>query len=144
MSGYSFNLTTAKTKRLMQELGSRVQNIEPPLRGFGYYKEQEIQRQFDEEVDPDGKPWAELAPSTLAKKRREGYPDKILTRTGKMQKTVKAIASSRNLYIKIGFPGGFHQRGTSKMPQRRILGINDRDRAKLRQLVRIYVGGRGR
>lgn len=135
-------LTTKEISRLMKNLSSRVRNLDPPLRGFGNYLGRKTEQQFVQQEDPDGRPWADLAPSTLAQKRRQGYPDDILTRTGKMRRSFKAIASSRSLTITMSFPAQFHQSGTRKMPQRRILGLNPERRDELRKLVRVYVGGR--
>lgn len=83
-------ITERKTDRLMRELESTIKDLSEPLSKFGEYVEDQTEQQFEREVDPDGIPWAALAPSTLAEKRRLGYPDSILTRTGKMRQTVKA------------------------------------------------------
>ncbi|NEP15199.1 MAG: hypothetical protein F6K14_34530 [Symploca sp. SIO2C1] len=102
--------------------------------------EQETERQFATETDPDGVRWAALAPSTLAQKRRLGYPDNILTRTGKMRNSVVAIADARSVLIGVDVPYAiFHQQGTRKMPQRRILGMNDKREQKLRKLIRVWI-----
>lgn len=49
---------------------------------------------------------------------------------------------SRSVEISVDFPVQFHQRGTSKMPQRRVLGMAQKDRRKLRDEIRIYVRNR--
>lgn len=137
-----FEYSGKQVSKLMKELNSKVKNLEPPLQGWGGYMEEETEKQFVSQVDPDGQPWAALAPSTLEQKRRQGYPDDILTRTRKMRRSVKAIASSRSVEIRIDFPAQFHQEGTDKMPQRRILGLNNERKGELRRRVRVYIGGR--
>jgi len=105
--------------------------------------EQETERQFVTETDPDGVRWAALAPSTLAQKRRLGYPDSILTRTGKMRRSVNSVADARGVLIGVDVPYAiFHQQGTRKMPQRRILGMNDKRRGKLVKLIRVWIKAR--
>ena len=136
----SIELDGRQTKAILKRYKSRVQNLEPPLKGWGNYMEQETERQFATETDPDGVRWAALAPSTLAQKRRLGYPDSILTRTGKMRNSVVAIADARSVLIGVDVPYAiFHQRGTRKMPQRRILGMNDKREQKLRKLIRVWI-----
>ena len=126
--------------RLLKRYGSKLRNLEKPLTGFGNYFVSETEKQFVTETDPDENRWADLAPSTLAEKRRLGYPDDILTRTGKMRKSVNAIATSKALAIKIQSEYAiYHQEGTSKMPQRKILGMNDKRRERLAKLIRVYL-----
>lgn len=125
---------------LLKKYGSRLRNLEPPLRGFANYFLTETEKQFVSEKDPEGNRWADLAPSTLAEKRRLGYPDDILTRTGKMRKSVDAIATAKTLVIRMRSEYAiFHQEGTSKMPQRKILGMNDKRRERLAKLIRVYL-----
>ncbi len=79
-----------KINRVMRELESTIKDLSVPLQKFGDYKVDQIEQQFEREVDPDGTPWAALAPSTLAEKRRLGLDNGILTRTGDMRRSVKA------------------------------------------------------
>ncbi|NER97508.1 MAG: hypothetical protein F6J86_27275 [Symploca sp. SIO1B1] len=132
-----------QTKAILKRYKSRVRNLENPLRGWGNWMEQETERQFATETDPDGVRWAALAPSTLAQKRRLGYPDSILTRTGKMRRSVNSVADARGVLIGVDVPYAiFHQQGTRKMPQRRILGMNDKRRGKLVKLIRVWIKAR--
>ncbi|NES17878.1 MAG: hypothetical protein F6K41_02900 [Symploca sp. SIO3E6] len=132
-----------QTKAILKRYKSRVRNLENPLRGWGNWMEQETERQFVTETDPDGVRWAALAPSTLAQKRRLGYPDSILTRTGKMRRSVNSVADARGVLIGVDVPYAiFHQQGTRKMPQRRILGMNDKRRGKLVKLIRVWIKAR--
>ncbi|NEP56008.1 MAG: phage virion morphogenesis protein [Symploca sp. SIO2G7] len=136
----SIEFDGGKTKALLKRYKSRVRNLENPLKGWGNYMQQETERQFATETDPDGVRWAALAPSTLAEKRRKGYPESILTRTGKMRNSVLAIADARSILIGVDVPYAiFHQQGTRKMPQRRILGMNDKREQKLRKLIRVWI-----
>ena len=141
----TIEINRSQTDAMVKRYNSRIRNLEPPLRGWGNWIVNQTNHQFDTESDPDGVPWAALAPSTLKEKRRLGYPDHILTRTGKMRKSAIAIADAKNALIAIDVPYAlFHQEGTDKMPQRRILGLNDKRREKLLKLIRVYIGGRGK
>ena len=79
-----------------------------------------IQSEFNAGVDPYGRPWAKLKPSTLARGRRPPP----LTHTGKMRGgiTVKPMAGAG---IEITFasdvPAIFHQYGTKRMAARPML-----------------------
>ncbi|MHC5939516.1 hypothetical protein [Nostoc sp.] len=65
--------------------------------------------------------WAALSPATIAQKERLGYPRKILTRTGAMRGSPKAVVIGKSVKITVAFPSEFHQRGTRKMTKRQIL-----------------------
>lgn len=136
-------VTQTRTQEMLKIFKSKVRDLSPPLQGFANYLKEETEKQFEQEKDPEGDRWADLAPSTLAQKRRLGYPDKILTRTGKMRKSVRVAVSGRNLIFAIASPYAiFHQEGTKKMPQRKILGLPPTRLNKLGGLVRTYIKGR--
>ena len=72
------------------------------------------------QTDPvDGSPWAPRKQPT------GGWP--ILNRTGKMFGSTKFKSAGKMLFsASVGVKyGGFHMTGTSKMPQRRWLGIGE-------------------
>lgn len=136
-------ITQERTRAMLAAFKSKVRDLSPPLEGFGNYLKLETEKQFDEEKDPDGDRWAALAPSTLIQKRRAGYPDKILTRTGKMRESIKIEATKRGLLFAIASPYAiFHQEGTKKMPQRTILGLPSNRINHLAGLIKVYVRGR--
>ncbi|MGL5926336.1 phage virion morphogenesis protein [Chroococcidiopsis sp.] len=136
-------VTQDKTAAMLKSFKSKVRDLSPPLEGFANYLKKETEQQFEQEKDPEGDRWANLAPSTLTQKRRLGYPDKILTRTGKMRKSVRVAVSNRNLIFAIATPyATYHQEGTKKMPQRKILGLTSVRLNELGGLVRTYIKGR--
>ncbi len=81
-----------------------------------------VQRQFENGVDPYGRPWAPLRPSTIGTGRKPppltGFTRKLRDGTG-----VKVRPGGRaGLVVKIGAPyGTFHQTGTRFMVARRIM-----------------------
>ena len=79
-----------------------------------------IGKQFTRGRDPFGRPWAALAASTLARGRRPPP----LTDTGKMRRGIRVLPRRPSgIAIEVPGPGGFHQFGTSRMPQRQILPL---------------------
>lgn len=97
---------------------------------------------FDREVDPDGRDWAPLKESTLARRRRDGKKgSKKLFVTGAMRGDIKlirgsaigAIATNTGAGVRIGVTdpaqvtkAGAHNYGRGS-PQRRFLGIGRLD-----------------
>lgn len=75
-----------------------------------------LQEQFDGGFDPDGRPWAPLAMSTL----RRGRHSPPLTDTGRMRAHVRAVRVGTNVAIESEPPAVYHQSGTSRMPRRQI------------------------
>ena len=78
-----------------------------------------LRAQFVNGVDPYGKPWAALRPSTL----RSGRRPPPLTDSGKLAAGTGAKPMGRaGISLTVGAPYGvFHQTGTKNMAKRRIL-----------------------
>jgi len=58
-----------------------------------------------------------------------------------MRKSVVAIADAKSVLIGVDSEYAiYHQEGTDRMPQRRILGLNDKRKEKLVKLIRVYIG----
>jgi phage gpG-like protein len=118
---------------LLASLDRALRRIEQPrdlLDRLGARLVANIQERFDRKVDPDGRAWAPLAPSTLAryeaqdKGRRRGT---LLERTGQMRASLSA--NSGPDYVEVGMArltdkGGrwaiplLHETGTRRMPRR--------------------------
>lgn len=92
----------------------------------GDYFQRRVEEGFKKEVDPYSRRWAKLSPATITDKRRRGYPLKILTRTSRMRKSIRVIINKKSVRIVVPFPGEFHQAGTRKMPQRKIIPDKNR------------------
>ncbi|MEH2135435.1 phage virion morphogenesis protein [Nostoc sp.] len=107
--------------RPLGRLGGKLSNPTEFLENTGGYLLKRAEQSFRTETDPYGKKWVSLSPATIAQKERLGYPLKILTRTGSMRSSPRAIVQGKAVKIVVAFPSEFHQRGTRKMPQRQIL-----------------------
>lgn len=101
-------------------------------------------QRFDNEVDPDGRPWAPLSTETLRRRKRKGGKQgkKILVQTGAMRAAIRRIRGSASGLIAVNTGAGFrigvadkeqtgkaaaHQFGTAGIPVRRFLGIGRLD-----------------
>lgn len=108
-------------------------------------------RRFEQEVDPDGKPWAKLKASSLRRKARKGAGDRqILVQTGAMKKAIKIIrggVGSTFTNVGAGFRIGIQDpqiaeyarvqnRGYGSIPKRRFLGIGALDIKAVDSLLR--------
>ena len=91
---------------------------------------------FGSEQDSNGSKWAELRPSTIA---RKGH-DRILFETGALRDSLVSVGGPNN--IAEAFPRGlvfgtsdekalFHQDGTSRMPARPPVGLSEETLGKL-------------
>lgn len=83
--------------------------------------------------------WPGLAASTLAQKAAHGYPADPLVRTGDLRESLvnpgRAAQSSGDtlIYASDVDYAGYHQDGTSKMPQRKVIDLRTDDRRRLEQ-----------
>jgi phage gpG-like protein len=123
----------------------KFRNLKPPFRGVAYFMRDDVLERSRSQTDPEGNRWAALAPSTIVKKQRMGYPMTILTATGDMWRSLRVVFTDKFAEITITAPYSiFHQEGTSKMPQRKILGINKKILDYATKIIRGYIRGRGR
>lgn len=107
--------------RDLRKLGVKLTNQSDAMQEVGQYFQRRVEEGFRKEVDPYNKRWAKLSPATIADKQRRGYPLKILTRTRRMRSGVRIIINKKSIRITVPFPSEFHQSGTRKMPQRKII-----------------------
>jgi phage gpG-like protein len=137
----NFSVDVRINRDEVKKITGRIKNIIRPLALFAKKKSADIQKQFDNHTDPEGKPWAPLSPVTIARKKQN--KDKILTHYGPLRKSVKVEVLQEGLRLTTGAPyAKFHQEGTSRMPQRKILAITEQDKVRLGRFIRQHVAGR--
>lgn len=113
-------------------LAQRLQRLEPLLQEVKTVAQTSVNRSFETGVDPDGNPWARLAPSTL--RDRRGGQGKLLQRTGKGRRSVRFIIQGNELKITYLGYMRFHQQGTRKMARRQFAPTPENfERGKLGQ-----------
>lgn len=133
------NIPNANTWiRRYEELRGRPKNLQPVFDWFGAYMVTgSIQRNFEAEGRPS--PWAPLSPA-YAEWKEAHYPGQpILQLTGRMRASFHWRSSPQTLKIWNTRPYfRYHQTGTSRMPARISLLLQDADKAVLTRKCRQY------
>lgn len=138
----SFTVELLSSKSEIDKFRKRVRDVQKPLTSFLKYKRELINNQFETFTDPDGKPWQPLKEST--KRRKKINADKILTHKGLMRRSLETEVNQNSFRIWFTSPyARYHQTGTRKMSQRRILGFTEKDRTKLKKLITVFVTAKG-
>lgn len=104
------------------QLASQCADLSPAFKDFGEFYMDKLDRQFRSESDPYNSGWSPLAASCLARKLKLGRIPKILQSRGHMRARTSYAVSP--MAISIGFNDAkakWHDRGTSKLPQRQLL-----------------------
>lgn len=122
---------------------ARMERPAELMQALGAELEANIERRFDTKVDPDGRPWAPLAESTLERYAEEDDGARrgtLLERTGQMRNSLTANAGDD--FVEVGMSrltdGGkwsiplLHETGTARMPRRGIF-LSDPDAGTLGQ-----------
>lgn len=122
----------------IKKITGRLQNVEPPLKTIARKQLDKISQQFSSQTDPDGNKWASLKESTLRTKKVNR--DKILTRTGALAKSFQSEVTRNSLRIYSESDYGiYHQTGTVKMEQRKIVGFSNKDWGEIRKQITVWV-----
>lgn len=123
----------------LDKLGGKLTNQTQFMQESGRYFLKRVEQSFRKEVDPYNQKWAKLSPATIDYKQRQGYPLKILTRTGVMRRSPQVSVDRKSVKITVAFPSQFHQRGTRKMPKRQILPEKRLSKTDERNLVDLAI-----
>ncbi len=125
----------------LERLARKLDRLEVPMRQAGLYMERELKLGFARQSDPDGKPWAALKPSTIARKRSSA----ILRDTGTLAGGISLTSvsnSSATVAATAGADYGIYSAtGTSRMAQRQFIGIGDRHIPHITKIVSSYLEG---
>lgn len=127
------------TFRFLKKLQARLKNQSILMDEIGDYWEGRVLEGFRKETDPYGKKWKPLSPATIAAKERKNYPRNILVASGNMKRKLKITVKRKSVRIQIGFPSRFHQRGTPRIPQRKIIPENQIPKRDLRNIQDIII-----
>lgn len=138
----SFKLDTRAAQKIMNSLERGLNDFKPVLKQASQYQLGKVEQQFGSEGETITGKWKELQQKTIKQRIAAGYgPGPILTASGKLRKSVKQEKltptelriGSKNAYFK------YHQLGTSKMPQRQILGHSREMTDKVVDIAQKYV-----
>jgi phage virion morphogenesis protein len=156
MTSITITITSDTLTQALRDLERRALDPRPAFADMGEYLLRETRGRFDNETDPQGTPWAELAPSTIKSKQRRQKGDKtkagkararvkapptaILRETNTLRDTITYQATSDSL--RLGTPqqyGVFPQFGTRKMPKREFLGVGGADAQELLAILEDFL-----
>lgn len=91
--------------------------------------------------------WTPLAPSTIERKQRSGYPLDILVRTGELRESLSgrgkgSIETIQPLEMHLGTSSHsavFHQRGTSRMPARPVIMLPEEQKTRWHKIIHKFL-----
>ncbi len=124
----------ADFNRELDNRWDRADNLKKPLDDAAQYMLDQIKQNFAK----SGSIWKRWP------KRKKFYTHPILRKTGKLSEgfdhrvgPTKAVISNPVSYFK------FHQLGTSKMPARKMWGINNRNAREIQKRIQLYLQSGG-
>jgi phage gpG-like protein len=137
-------------------IGDRAMEAEPALLGIAQQMQSIVEKRFEEE----GPGWEPLAASTVSYKASHGLNPKILQATEEMKDSLTGAAGSMSAAGATTRPAGvlhlthdelvfgtadpkaaFHQKGTARMPQRKILDFSTEDYLGFSREIQAYLMG---
>jgi phage virion morphogenesis protein len=128
----------------LSELTAKLANLRPAMADIGESALRKVRKRFDQEVDPDGSKWNELAEATIkakARRKRTGKPYRtnaepsaILKDTFTLRDSITYQASNSSVAIGTNiFYGGFNQ------STRPFLGVDSEDQIEIVEIIRDYL-----
>lgn len=96
----TLRISSDDLERKLAEIIKKMNAPAPLYRNIGEYLVRQTQRvRFNSETDPDGVPWAPLAPSTLRRKRKIGAIMKTLQERGNLRRSIAYQADSQGVAV---------------------------------------------
>jgi hypothetical protein len=129
-------------KRHLLNMGDRVRDMRPFFHELVDFLEAHEKKQFQTEGRHASGGWAELAASTIAAKRREGFGSKgimrrtdalfdALTKTSARGAVRDITPDSLHFSVDLDWPAGVHQHGSGNLPRRRLVELDRTDRKQI-------------
>ncbi|MDC8012929.1 phage virion morphogenesis protein [Tahibacter soli] len=139
--GFVMEWEDAAARVRLTELIKRGTNTRPLMLEIGYELVRSTLQRFDDEVDPDGNPWVELKPATLARKKGS----KKLIEDGFLRGGI-AVLEATDGFVEIGADreyAAIHQFGGSSnmapgaaaILPRPYLGISSEDARRVSRII---------
>lgn len=120
-----------------------IQDYRPAWEETADYLGQVTERRFDQH----GPGWAPLSPAYAAWKSAN-YPGRgILVRTGRMRASMGDVQRISPMSLEWGTSvpyAVFHQRGTRKMPQRKVIQLEPDDARYIHRVMQRYIAKKAR
>lgn len=122
-----------RVRQLLSEMADRTQGVEPAWPAVGDVIAEAMLDQFATEgAHLNGVQWAPLQPDYLRWKIRKGFHPERLRQTDQMRLSLlsrpMAVEEYRPMSATFGTDdpkAPFHQNGTSRMPQRKIINVTE-------------------
>ena len=128
----SIDANTPEILEALQALLRRIGNLEPAFEDIGAYLERSHDDRWQEQVSPDGTPWAPLSEKYQEKKPKN--KDKILVLEGYLRGSLHYETSPKELALGTNLIyGATHQFGREEdnIPARPFLGVSAEDRIEI-------------
>jgi hypothetical protein len=110
---------------------------------FKQYLDKEWRESLIRGETPYGVKWPALARETVKQKKRKGFNNRPLQRTGRMFNSIRVDLGPGSIRLHMDAPAAFHQLGNRSLPKRQI-GPEDFIPTtwldELRRIVRVVVG----
>jgi phage virion morphogenesis protein len=120
----------------LKTLQRKLSSLSKPLKEAADYMVEETEDNFLKESDPDGQRWAPLAASTLKSKRGRN----ILRETEALAGSITSSVGGNQATVQVGTSyGKYHQAGTRKMPQRKIIGIAPKHEQQIKKIFKDHL-----
>jgi phage gpG-like protein len=141
----------SRVNQRLDDILHRLQNPEPAMREASAYMVRSVKnRIYSTKKDPEGEDWEPLNDQTIRIRTMQGYePDNILVRTGRLGRSIKVDRVDRRGFSVIADArddkgrsyAGYHDEGTSRMPQRQFMGISDTNAERMARILNKFVLG---
>lgn len=129
-------------------LHDRLSHLQPVIDQETAVMQQAQQENYAGEGAAFAGGWAPLAPSTLAQKRRQGYPERTLYRTGKLEENVGQaveqtddgdfIGATVGIDLSVVPYAAYHQSGTSRMPARLLVAVTQEEEQEMQETLQSF------
>lgn len=132
----------------------RIEQPDPAWREVGRYLAREVRKQFTTKGAHFGTPWKPLARSTIAEKRRNGWPRSPLVRTGQLKRDftsspldIERYEGKSAVFGASSDVAGWQQYGTKRngrrhIPARIILKLTPQMRQDVKDILDRHINGR--
>lgn len=136
----SIEIDDREVRLAFDRLISAGGNLEPAFRDIGEYLLVSHRRRFENQVDPDGQPWAPLSEDYQARKRKNR--DKVLVFEGELFGQLSYDARGDRLEFGSNrIYAATHQFGAPDrgIPARPFLGLSDDDQREILAIIEDHI-----
>lgn len=141
MTAFHFEWDDREARELLKRALEKGTRLRPLMLEIGYEMVRSTLDRMEREIDPDGNPWVELKPETLARKRT----DKMLRERGYLRGGI-AVAEAGNTFVELAADreyaaiqqhGGTPDMapGPAAIPAREYMGLSKEDAEQIQTMV---------